>query len=317
MIVGQETKIEGRWWITGKSGPAYFGSLSHSQNSLQLIVKIPQDLTVDEVMLQSVDAPADVPEVIVGRNANNQPITLFGCLCLPQIAEGLRTFKIDAIAAINGLELAGWTEPAVRAISIEIDPVSTWLGGKTLVQTTQNDGLEAFSLPAPIVLSFPVRDDVEFRIWCSTGSSWRQDETCFTQDSTVWLQFNEARSLEELSDKWIPWVNRLFSLLLGTGIRPRSITCHRERFFGEQSKPLADKGELLRKGGRPATESKEISPLTMITRHSELAADLGKIIQEMVGSCRTLRGAGRSFCRRGIPSIVAYRSTIPFSRSSA
>src|SRR5437773_12576849 len=99
MIASEERKIEGRWWVAGSGGPSYFGTLTSSRNTLQLIAKIPQDLTVDEAVLQTVDALDTVPNTILGRNSHNQPISLFGCFSRPQTSEGLKTLPIDAIAA--------------------------------------------------------------------------------------------------------------------------------------------------------------------------------------------------------------------------
>jgi hypothetical protein len=277
VIAPEERKIEGRWWVEGSSGPSYFGTLTSSRKKLQLIVKIPQDLTIDEAMLQTVDAPDIPPDVILGRNAYNQPITLFGCFCRPETREGLKTLRIDAIAAIDGLEVADWNQPAIRTALIQIDPISIWLGGQALIATNKN-GKEGFTLPSVTDLSFQISEGVELGIWCSTGISSSQEKVSFTQGSSVWLQFDRPRSVQEISDDWVPWVDRLFSLLIGSGIRHQSVTCHEDKFFGENSKPLGKKGELIRKGGRAPTRADEISLLDMVTRYSELSDNFGKII---------------------------------------
>lgn len=278
MIAPEEQKIEGRWWVAGSSSPSYFGTLTSSRKTLELIVKIPQDLTVDEAMLQTDDTLDAVPNVILGRNAHNQPITLFGCFCRPEICEGLKTLRIDAIAAIDGLDVAGWNEPAIRTVLIQIDPISIWLGGQALITTKKDGKAESYTLPSAADLTFNISEGVQVGIWCSTGVSSRQEKVSFTQHSSVWLQFDQPHSLHEVSDNWIPWTDRLFSLLIGSAIRHQSVTCREDKFFGENSKPLGKKGELIRKGGRVPTRADEINLWDMVTRYSELSGELAKII---------------------------------------
>src|SRR6267378_3135499 len=79
MSEGEERKIEGRWWIAGPEGPEYFGTLTSSRKTLELVINVPQNLTLGETMRQAVGDPDAVPKVIVGRTAQNEPISLFGC----------------------------------------------------------------------------------------------------------------------------------------------------------------------------------------------------------------------------------------------
>jgi hypothetical protein len=278
MTENEERKIEGRWWIAGPQGAEYFGTLTSSPKTLELVINVPQNLTLGETMRQAIGDWDAVPKVIVGRTAQNEPITLFGCSTFQHsISAGLRTLRIDAIAGIEGLELSAWNQTAIRTVNIDIDPLCIWLGGQAVAWI--KDGEEkSCTLPDATDLSFKVSDDVEFGIWCSTGISSGQEKVSFRQGSSAWLQFDQPRSLQQVCDNWLPWVDRLFSLLIGSAVRHGVVTCHEQKYFGKNSKPLGKKGQLIRMGGKAATRASEISWPAMITRYSELSAELGEIV---------------------------------------
>src|SRR5437016_790428 len=102
-----QDKIEGRWWIRGPDENAEFGTLVCDSEGLSLTVKIPQNLSVDAAMQQSFSDAGkfSVPEVLLGRDAHNKPVTLFGCFALPTTSTGLVSYEISVLAAVQGLEL--------------------------------------------------------------------------------------------------------------------------------------------------------------------------------------------------------------------
>lgn len=104
----EEYKIEGGWWIYGPDSRPEFGTFSRDTDGrLSLFVKIPQSLSADETALQFFDASkvSSVPRLIFGRDADDKPVTLFGCRALRGSSSGMRTFNIEVLAAVQGLRL--------------------------------------------------------------------------------------------------------------------------------------------------------------------------------------------------------------------
>jgi hypothetical protein len=130
----EDLKVEGRWWIHGRDRRAEFGTLNREANGdLSLFVKIPQSLSVDETVEQFFDTQGknSDPTVIVGRDADDKPVTLFGCRAFPGSSTGMRTYNIHVLAAVLGLELASWAQECVQAVQLDVDFLHEWLGEKS------------------------------------------------------------------------------------------------------------------------------------------------------------------------------------------
>jgi ApeA N-terminal domain 1 len=119
----EQDEIEGRWWIRGPKENAEFGTLVCDREGLSLTVKIPQNLSVDAAMQQpfSDGGEFSVPEELLGRDAHNKPVTLFGCFALPTTSTGLVSYKISALAAVQGLALDSWGQECIHAASLDVD----------------------------------------------------------------------------------------------------------------------------------------------------------------------------------------------------
>jgi hypothetical protein len=120
----EHCKIEGKWWIHGRDARPEFGIFSRDDDGrLSLVVKIPQSLSVDETALQFTNTHDDgsIPTVIVGRDADDKPVTLFGCYASRGSSTGMRTYNIHVLAAVHGIELESWSQECIHAVNLDID----------------------------------------------------------------------------------------------------------------------------------------------------------------------------------------------------
>jgi hypothetical protein len=209
-IMETATLIEGRWWIRGKDTSPEFGTLvSNNKDGLSLIVKIPQGVSVDEAMGRFERADARC-EVIYGVDADEKPVTLFGCLALGQYSAGLITYKISVLAALQGLEVESWSQQCIRAASVDVDLLHRWLGTKIVEVFKTPSDKSALVVPNEPDLVFDIYADVRLRIVRFIGTSWSLDKYDIRPRHRVWLHFATPISLDDLTTNWIPWLSRLF-----------------------------------------------------------------------------------------------------------
>src|SRR5260370_40668259 len=99
--------IEGRWWLFGDEKPHHFGTIYFDpETGLKLKVKIAEPSTVHEIVAV-VEKMPDFPETIQGRDRMDQPVTVFGCVCMePDVASGLTTYTFHCLGALIGHSLA-------------------------------------------------------------------------------------------------------------------------------------------------------------------------------------------------------------------
>jgi len=276
----KETEMEGRWWINGPDRPAEFGTLvSNSENRLSLIVKIPQSLSPDEALVQFVDAgKISVPDVLLGRDADNKPVTLFGCYALPGVSTGLRSYNIHVLAAVQGLEFQSWSQECIHAASLNIDLLHRWLGGKILETVDIPGDRPALRPPREDDLVFDVCSDVRMRIARCIAPSWSQDEYRWIPTHRIWVHFDKPQSLAILSNHWLPWVTRLFSLLMGTSVTCQQIDCYLDDPFAENFKGFPKEGKLITRG-KKQREPHGLHTLEMLAPYPDIANQFDKIVQ--------------------------------------
>src|SRR6266496_2850393 len=109
--------VDGVWWIHGADHPSRFGTLGwNKENRLELTVKIPEESSLKHDVGPSDESAGtpNVPELIRGRDANNKPITLFGCFPAREFSESLMIYRIHVLAAVQGLEFTSWSEQSIH-----------------------------------------------------------------------------------------------------------------------------------------------------------------------------------------------------------
>jgi hypothetical protein len=220
--------MSGRWLIFGKEAPPYGGVLSIDQGDLCLKVTIPNDLglTPGDVMRNSGSSAREaVPKVIFGRDGQDKPVSLFGCMCSSHtLSQGEQEYEIDALAGVQGIEIESWHQPVVRSVLLKVEHFHRWLGAKLLESGKMIDGKKAWFIPKHEDLVYPITDGIHLRICQHTGQSSSADGFKFTPDCQLWLTFENPRSLEEVTGRWVHWVVHFLSLLIGTSVRCEEIT---------------------------------------------------------------------------------------------
>ena len=279
----EDCKIEGRWWIHGADARAEFGTLSRENDGrLLLVVKIPQGLSVDETPLQFFETPGEssVPRVIIGRDANDKPVTLFGCYALRGSSTGMRTYNINVLAAVQGLELESWSQRCIHAINLDVDFLHEWLGGKILDTVKMPDGGSAFRIPRESELLIDVSSGVQLRIvrWIG-GPSSSQEEYSFRPAHQLWLHFEAAQKLSDVTDWWVPWVTRLMSLLVGD-----PVTCSKTELFLEDPyaadvEEFANPGTVIHRGKNGRPKPKNVHAFAMLASYPSIQSDFQVIVR--------------------------------------
>jgi hypothetical protein len=279
----KEETIDGRWWIHGGDAEPQVGTLNHGcDRGLSLMVKVPQKISFDRALgLGPFEETqqSNVPQVIVGRDAHDKPVTLFGCHNLPRISGGMKTYRIDVLAAVQGLEFQSWTQEAIRAIAMDIDLLHRWLGGKIIEKVELSDGPRCWKLPDEKDSTYDVCAGVKLTIARFIAPSSSQDEERWVPGHRIWLHFEKAQSLQQITDKWLPWIRRLFSLLIGTSVSSTRVECFLEDPYSECTEPPTE-GVLLRPSGKRRIRVRDPSIYEMLAPYPELADQLQQIIRK-------------------------------------
>ncbi|MBA3961783.1 MAG: hypothetical protein H0X40_07775 [Chthoniobacterales bacterium] len=276
----EDVSIEGKWWIFGAEAPPQFGALTNS-DGLRLSVKVPQDLSIGETMGEPVRFGQDtsVPEIIVGRNAHNRPVTLFGCFALPAISAGLKTYDIQAIAGVEGLEFETWGEKGIFAASLDIEMLHSWLGDKVLKQSTIEGGESVWSEISAKDLVVDVTPEIQMRIVRFVAISEEWSEYRFSGKPRVWLHFKFPQSLYDVSNRWIPFVVRFFSLLVGVGLRYNAVEVYKDDPYAPNFEGLPVEGTIIRSRQARRTKKEIITPF-MLASYPRIATQFTEIVQK-------------------------------------
>jgi len=276
-------QIEGRWWIHGPDHPAWFGALNLG-NQLRLKVQAANSLSIIQILdrMKNRDNSMNCPPVVHGRDEHDKPVSLFGCYCTSSgQSGGLEQYEITALAGIRGLEVESWSHPFVRALSMQPEFLSLWMGDKIFETAVLSDGRPALTFVMPLDQVFPVEDGVRIRFTTShssSPSSSEMKEETFRLDRHVVFHFDEPRSLDEISTRWIPWITRLLGLLLGTSVKLPKIEIYATDSFESGHSLMDQKGELLGRGKSGRSLISKLDLLNMVTTHETIREHLGDII---------------------------------------
>jgi hypothetical protein len=275
-------EIDGRWWIHGASAPPESGRFTaSSEKGLSLVVKVPQDISIDQALGQFMElrGNASVPKLIVGRDAHNHPVTLFGCYALPSISTGLRTYDVQVIAAVQGLEIQSWSQECIEAASIDADLLHQWLGGKTLETVTIPDQPPAWRPRSEEDLIFEICDGVRLRIVQWIAQSETQDEYRFRASPRIWFHFQKAERLSEVVDGWVPWIVRLLSLLVGDSLNYKEVKLYTEDPYSTEFGQPRSEGTLIR-GGKRHPNLADRNTFAMLAPYTDIRNEFQGILKE-------------------------------------
>lgn len=275
----KEENIDGIWWIHGPGHPALFGTLQRAEgDELRLTVKISQATSFKEAIDAPIE-PSKFPERVFGRDANDKPITLFGCFATHALSAGLVTYTIHVLAAVQGLEIATWSHQCVHAASVQVDLLHPWLGSKVMRAVKLADGKESWTEAAEEDLLFDIAKGVRLRIVRFIAPSWSTEEFKWTARPRIWFHFDKPVSLDDLTSHWIPWVARLLSLLAGAAAQHDELECYLADPYSDAAVGFPIEGKVIRTG-KKLREPKSISTQSMFAPFPDVAQAMPDIIKK-------------------------------------
>lgn len=191
----------------------------------------------------------------------------------------MRTYNINVLAAVQGLEIESWSQQCIHAVNLEVDFLHEWLGGEILDTVTMANGRSVFGIPREDELLIDVSSDVQLRIVRWIGYSSSDEEYSFRPAHQLWLHFETAQSLCDVSERWVSWITRLMSLLIGD-----RVTCSKTEVFVEDPyaadfKGFVNPGTVVRRGGKSGRKPKNISRFRMLAAYPSIANDFEAVVR--------------------------------------
>jgi hypothetical protein len=287
-----QDSIRGRWWIHGAEGQPLPGTLDVGVGSPKLSIWSPCEKGVEDILLQSANGDSfKITEVIHGQDEENRPVTLFGCgVSEHGSSQGLEHWQIFALAAVKGLHINSWSEPVVRAVSINLELLNRWFGRNLLIPSVSENQQPTYSQVEVIDLPFFVESGVQIRFSDSVLRSTSWDEDQFRHGSSVCFHFEGPRSMAEVSSHWVPWVIRLFGMLIGTTVHTTEVRVFTEDPYQPGSSMFGCEGLLLRSGKseRKQNRSRDPLPHEMIASFSTVKDKLDQLVVQWNRVCSEL-----------------------------
>lgn len=273
--------IDGRWWIHGRTESPQFGTLKLVNGSkLTLVVKIPQDRTVREVMTEWLRSHSNrnerFPDVIVGRDASNKPVTLFGCHPRLASATGLTTYTVSAIAAVQGLELEAWSQECICAVAFDFLSLNNWLGGEIVEEVQVSGEAPSYRAAKGDDLLFDICNGVQMRIARFVGMSSSDEEYAFRPKPQVWLHFDSPKRVSDVVDWWTHRVITFFSLIIGDPITVDALNIYIQDPYTPGS-GLPKEGKVIRR--HPEEKESRTHTFEMLAAYPEVAAEFGAVVK--------------------------------------
>ena len=278
-----DAPLRGRWWIHGHERSPLPGSLSVEAGSIKLSAWESHNITFEEMLNQvATSSPATVSSVIHGVDHNLRPATLFGCgIDNHTISGGIKSWDIGALAAVLGLKIDSWDQPTFRAVKLEIKYLSRWYGQNIVKRGMTEDRAAQLTLAKAMDLEFFVRSGVRIRFVQHTQWATSADDYKIAPQSSVWFQFDNAESLSDITEEWLPWIISLLGLLMGVATEATSVELFPEDPYEPRIAPLQDGKLFIRKGagrgtrGRSAPEAHE-----MVAGFEQVRGQLASLVTE-------------------------------------
>jgi hypothetical protein len=279
--MGKATSVRGLWRIEGEEKEPTPGTLSIDSDSIILLVWKPVNISYEDMMLEMVgDRSFKMPEVIIGTDGDNKPVTLFGCgINSHSISGGLKSWDIHAIAAVQGLKVDAWSQPIARAVRIEFEYLNRWYGRNLSSREITDEKKLSLTLGDFMDLEFTVEPGVRLRFVEHASYSHSEDEQKITSQSSIWFQFQDLQSLAEITAKWLPWIRSLLGLLIGVAIKNTSVELFPEDPYEPRKPPLRSGVLLMPKDeGRGRPGSRAPDSRSMVAAFEPIRGQLGSVL---------------------------------------
>ena len=272
--------VEGSWRIYGPKKWSFRGVLSEGENGLILNADEPSSLTIADLLGRKMSENfPPVSHIIYGSDGLDRSITLFGCFARQEFSNSVIHHKITPLAGITGFKVKSWQEPFVHRARLQLEHLHRWFAHPVLDHVQTSDGRQALALPETTNLEFPICDGITIRFALRTKNSQSPDEYMFSPHSDVYLTFEQPMSLEAITEKWVPWVTRFFSLLIGTSIKCLSIEVLPDKEPPKDAILPEHWGRVLGRSGRQRTHMSDPIALDMLVPFAHIKDKLGALLK--------------------------------------
>jgi ApeA N-terminal domain 1 len=216
-MINTPTTIEGRWWIEGVDKDPHFGVLNYDPSmGLNLIVKIPQDGGIAEVFGAVANRPS-VPSSIFGRNKDNHPVSLYGCIGTNySFSGGLKSYTVSAMIGLIGLEVPGWDKVSCININAFFSLFHTWMG-VSRVSVESGDEMTV-RVAKRKTIEVDIDAGTKLVIWPTLNRNQDSSGLVISEGHGVEFRFSEVRPVKDAVHKYVHSFRRFLTLLIGRSI---------------------------------------------------------------------------------------------------
>ena len=224
-MINAPTTIEGRWWIEGMDKDPHFGVLNYDPSmGLKLIVKIPQDGGIAEVF-GAIANRRSVPRSIFGRNKDNYPVSLYGCVVTNYSSSGgLKSYTVSAMIGVVGREVPEWNQVSYTHINAEFSLFHNWMG---LSRVSVEGGDEVkVSVAKRKTIEVEIDAGAKLVIWPTLNRNQDSSGLVLSEGHGVEFRFSELRPAREALHKYVHSFRRFLTLLTNRPIFVDNVYFH-------------------------------------------------------------------------------------------
>jgi ApeA-like protein/HEPN superfamily Apea-like protein len=220
-------KIEGRWWVFGAENPPHYGVLEFDPDKgLTLSVKIPDVKSFREVLTPP--STDNMSDVILGRDAHNKEITLFGCSSPSSTLQGgMTSHSFRPLTAIIGQTFARWSEITFSSVRVEYSLLHEWIGRSSL---SVDLGANRATFDRAEDLRFELTPEVTLTLGAAVESTHDHSGLRVTEGHWAEYTFKTPISVDAIYDRFVVVLRRLLTLLTGKRVFAEAITFNNDKF---------------------------------------------------------------------------------------
>ncbi len=265
--------IEGRWKIFGKNSASLYGVLQFDpKTGLTLETKAPKGRSMEDLVRRATNR-REVAPTILGHDAHNKPVTLFGCVGTnSDRSGGLERNSIHAMRALIGGHFGKWGDAKFNNAFCQLSLLSNWINRSPInrISIGGNPPRIGNEIPREIILNF--NDGMSLKICETLSISSSRAEYCIKGDHYLEFAFPGGLAVDDILEKQIYPLGRLLTLF--TGIRSHPV----EIKFSDGTTPLPGIELLKQNNGADDAES-EINGVRFPVKFSDLETRLGPVLQ--------------------------------------
>jgi hypothetical protein len=267
--------IEGRWWVFGPRYAPKYGSLTFDpEKGLSLAVKIAEDpASTASGILAWASGQIFVPDVIIGRDQHNRPITLYDCRGPgAKTSIGLQTITIQPLYALLEVEGADWDVSQFVKVRAEMTLLHNWMNRLAIQETPTGHGRARYTVNRldPVILC--LNDGVKLSIDSTTGFSRSSKILELTETHTISFDVAPGSLKADGLLNYVRSFSRLLTLLTGHPV-------YLEELHLTSAESPAQTGELLYINTGVGVAEKDEVPQNMHVNFAEISHRIEDIIR--------------------------------------